>query len=88
MFTVRFGHGVCLGYRNATAQAPTERQALDFIEAFAPGRCGIIVSNWFAEAGRFTMIVWDWCDCCTDRAPVLAEVIAPPGFRPDAARQL
>jgi hypothetical protein len=83
MFTVRLAGGVCLGYGSAVARAATARQVIEFAAAFAPGRCGVIVSTWFELQGRYVVEVYDWCACwCSGPVPVLAVVIAPPGFRP------
>jgi hypothetical protein len=85
MFTVEFAEGVCLGYGRATAKAVTVRQAIAFVEAFAPGGCGVIPSDWIVRDGRRVMELFDWCDCWfTGPIPVLARIIAPPG---EAAEQ-
>ena len=83
MFTVRLAPGVCMGFDTAVARAATARQVIEFAAAFAPGRCGVVESGWFEREGRYVAEVYDWCDCWfSGPLPVLAEVIAPPGFRP------
>jgi hypothetical protein len=42
----------------------------------------VIVSAWFEREGRYVAEVFDWCDCWfTGPRPVLAGLVAPPGFR-------
>jgi hypothetical protein len=72
-----------MGYGRAVARAATAGQVVAFAEAFAPGGCGVIVSDWFVRDGRYVAELFDWCDCWfSGPPPVLAEVVAPPGFRP------
>ena len=83
MFTIRLATGVCMGYSQVTAQAVTIRGAIDFASKFAPGGLGVIASPWIERDGLQVLEVYDWCDCwCTGPIPTLAEVFAPPGFRP------
>jgi hypothetical protein len=85
MFTVRLAAGVCMDYSQVTAQAATIHGAVDFASEFAPNECGVIVSTWIERNGRLVLEVYDWCECCCPGPPpILAEVIAPPGFTPPA----
>jgi hypothetical protein len=82
MFKIRFRALRCLGFDQASACAATVQQALNFVGVFAPGGCGVIGSPWAARGGRYVMDVYDWIDCCFPDPHVLAEVFAPPGFKP------
>jgi hypothetical protein len=83
MFAIRLAAGVCMGYDSVVARAATSRQLIEFAAAFAPGRCGVIASEWFEREGQYVAEVYDWCDCWfSGPLPVLAEVVAPPVFRP------
>lgn len=78
MFTVEFAERVCLGYGRATMKAATLRQALDVVDKFAPGGCGVITSDWSERDGRWIMDLYDWCDCWfAGPHPVVARIIAP-----------
>jgi hypothetical protein len=78
MFTIEFAEGVCLGYGQATAKVATLRQAVAFVEEFAPGRCGVIASDWAEQDGQRAVEVFDWCACWfSGPIPVLARIIAP-----------
>lgn len=82
MFTVEFAKGACLGYARATAKAATLRRAIDFVSAFAPGGCGVIVSEWAERDGRRVLEVYDWCECWCADPPVLARIFATPDRSP------
>ncbi len=83
MFTIRFMPTVFLGYRLATAEAATVQQLVSLADQVAPGGCGVLDSEWAAQDGRYVINLHDWCDCWFDApAPVLAQIIAPPDFRP------
>jgi len=81
--SLRFAGGVILGYEIATARATTIRGALDFASAFAIGGCVVVASTRQQREGRLVIDVYDWCACWyTGPIPILAEIIAPHGFRP------
>lgn len=84
MFTLRFAPGVCCGYTSAIIRAATVGQLIGFADAFAEGQCGALESGWIERDGRFVSELYDWALCWySGPIPMLAEIIAPPGFQPD-----
>jgi hypothetical protein len=85
MFTVRLNQGVFTASGTLSAKAATLAQALGFIGEFAVLRSVLIEAPWVERHGRYVMDVYDWCDCWFSDPPVMAQVIAPPGFTPGGA---
>lgn len=84
MFTIKMADGVCFGIQQVTAKATTVEKALGFIGEFAEIHRLLLKTPWIQRNGRWTIDVFDWCDCWFTDPPVLAEIIAPPGFTPNA----
>ena len=82
-FTLHFAERICLGIENVSARAENLHQLIAFADKLAPNGMGVISSDWIERDGNLEMELFDWCDCwCLPPTPVIARVVAPPGFRP------
>jgi hypothetical protein len=82
MFIVRFSPRICFGFSQAFARATTLNGAVGFASEFAPNKMGVIASSWFERDGAFVIEVVDWCEAWVHSPPAIAEITAPPGYRP------
>ncbi len=85
MFTIRLQSGVVAGYEGASAEAASLPHALRFVGEFCASQHLLIEAPWVKRDGQYVMDVYDWCDCWFTGPPILAQIIAPPGFTPPGA---
>jgi hypothetical protein len=77
MFVLRLADGT------TAATAGTLNEVLAVADRIAPNECGVIASGWVERDGSYELDVFDWAGCwCPPPHPVLARVIAPPGYHP------
>jgi hypothetical protein len=82
MYTVRLRRGSGPDRVAVTAEATSLASALGFVREFCGIEFDLLEGGWKEEGGRYVMYVYDWLDCWFADPPVVAEVIAPPGFVP------